>query len=210
MRGHYNLPPRVRHPFSTSPIVLPPIITPPIIIPFEGEESLINDTDTESEKSFINMGSGGVLALAGDAGDSLASFLGLIDGTGVIRYWEDSISNWADIIGATEGEDYVISTEPGFSVLTVLAIPKPDTDGDGFWDGEDDCPFTEPNEAVDEGGCSLAQICPCDGGDESWQNHGEYVRCVMEVAGMFLDDGLITREDRNAAVKEAAKSDCGK
>jgi hypothetical protein len=30
---------------------------------------------------------------------SLIDFLGLIDGTDAIRYWDDFISNWADITG---------------------------------------------------------------------------------------------------------------
>jgi len=85
---------------------------------------------------------------------------------------------------------------------------SPDSDGDGVFDVSDDCPETPLGDGVDGDGCSLAQICPCDGGDEGWKSHGEYVRCVAEVANAFLDDGLIDRSERNEVVKAAAESDC--
>jgi len=74
--------------------------------------------------SLITMATGGRLALRGDADDSLADFLGLIGGADDIRYWDDSILDWADITGATPGEDYTLTrlTEgdlAGYSVLTV-------------------------------------------------------------------------------------------
>ncbi len=82
--------------------------------------------------SFINMASGGMLALFGDADDSLVDFLELVDGTDAIRYWDDSILDWADITGATYGDDYTLSylTEgdlDGYTVLTVGVVPEPGT-----------------------------------------------------------------------------------
>ncbi len=82
--------------------------------------------------SFINMASGGMLALMGQAAESLPVFLELVEGTDEIRYWEDSISDWAHISGATYGEDYALDylTEgdlAGFTVLTVTAVPEPAT-----------------------------------------------------------------------------------
>ncbi len=82
--------------------------------------------------SFINMASGGMLALFGDADDSLGSFLALIEGTDDIRYWDDSVSDWAPITSAAPGEDYtlVYLTEgdlDGYTVLTVTAVPEPAT-----------------------------------------------------------------------------------
>jgi len=84
---------------------------------------------------FINMATGGKLALFGEADDSLVEFMGLINfvnGTGAIRYWNSSISDWADITGATYGLDYTLDyltagDLAGFTMLTVGEIPEPAT-----------------------------------------------------------------------------------
>ena len=80
--------------------------------------------------SFINMASGSMLALFGDADDSLTDFLNAIDGTDAIRYRDESTSNWVDITEATCGEDYTLSylsegDLAGYTVLTVGAVPEP-------------------------------------------------------------------------------------
>jgi len=85
--------------------------------------------------SAITMSTGGMLALYGDADDLLGDFLDLIRGTDAIRYWDDSIWDWADITSATRNEDYTLSymTGPtagdldGYTVLTVNTIPEPAT-----------------------------------------------------------------------------------
>ena len=72
-----------------------------------------------------------MLGLYGDADDLLTDFLGLIGGTDAIRYWDDSISDWADITGATDGEDYTLSLGAGdlagYTMLTVGEVPEPAT-----------------------------------------------------------------------------------
>lgn len=89
------------------------------------------DIDYDSSgDSFIKMASGGMLALYGDGDDSLAVFLGMIQGTDAILYWDDAISDWASITGATYGEDYTLAyhTEgdlAGYTVLTVHVVPEP-------------------------------------------------------------------------------------
>ena len=86
--------------------------------------------DNGGGDSFINMSTGGMLALAGDAAASLTAFLGLIEGTDDIRYWDGSISDWADIAGATPGEDYRLSVGQGdLTGYTVLLVPEPATMG---------------------------------------------------------------------------------
>ncbi|MBN1851720.1 MAG: autotransporter-associated beta strand repeat-containing protein [Pirellulales bacterium] len=93
--------------------------------------------------SFINISTGGMLALFGDADDSLTEFLDLIPGTDAINYWDDSISDWAVITGATYDEDYTIDylTEgnlAGYTMLTVCVYALGgDFDGDGDVDGTD-------------------------------------------------------------------------
>jgi T5SS/PEP-CTERM-associated repeat protein len=96
-----------------------------------------NDDD-----GFINMSTGGMLALNGDAdanGDDdilLAEFMDLINGTDAIRYWDGS--GWADITGATYGNDYTLDYLTsgdllGYTMLTVGVFPIPgDCNGDGM------------------------------------------------------------------------------
>ncbi|MBN2294874.1 MAG: PEP-CTERM sorting domain-containing protein [Pirellulales bacterium] len=72
---------------------------------------------------FLKMSSGGMLALNGNA-SSLNNFLDLIDDEGEIRYWDDSISDWADITGAIYGRDYTLSylTEGDLAGYTMLTV----------------------------------------------------------------------------------------
>jgi T5SS/PEP-CTERM-associated repeat protein len=102
---------------------------------------LIIDSNAD-DASFINMSTGGMLALLGDAdanGDDdilLAEFMGLISGTDAIRYWDGS--GWADITGATYGDDYTLDYLTsgdllGYTMLTVGVFPIPgDCNGDGI------------------------------------------------------------------------------
>ncbi len=79
--------------------------------------------------SVINMATGGMLALRGDADDLLGDFLGMIEGTDAIRYWDGL--DWADITGANPGSDYTLSyletgDLTGYTVLTVTTpVPEP-------------------------------------------------------------------------------------
>jgi len=88
----------------------------------------------EDGDSHITMANGGMLGLGGQAADSLASFLALVDGIDDIRYWESSISDWAHISGAAPGEDYTLEYYgsgngdlSGHTVLTVNTVPEPAT-----------------------------------------------------------------------------------
>jgi hypothetical protein len=82
-----------------------------------------------------------------------------------------------------------------------------DTDGDGVPDDRDQCPNTPTASVVDTNGCSLAQLCPCDG---TWGGHGEYVRCVIAHAWQFFRAGLISAEQRGEYVRNAIRSNCGR
>ena len=93
--------------------------------------------------SFVNMATGGMLALHGEADGSLLDFLGLVDGSDTINYWDDAIADWIPIIEATSGTDYTLEylTEgelAGYTVLTVgTAFIPGDANGDGLVDGSD-------------------------------------------------------------------------
>jgi T5SS/PEP-CTERM-associated repeat protein len=85
--------------------------------------------------SFINMATGGMLALGGDADDSLSEFLGLVAGTDAIRYWNASLADWAPLTAGAPGVDYTLQYQDagdlaGYTLLTVgtlPAVPEPDT-----------------------------------------------------------------------------------
>ncbi|MBN2022265.1 MAG: PEP-CTERM sorting domain-containing protein [Pirellulales bacterium] len=94
--------------------------------------------DYADGNSYINMASGGMLALKGNADHSLGAFLNLVSGTDAIRYWDDAVMDWALLAGATAGEDYSLGylTEgdlAGYTVLTVWTPQPPpgDANGDG-------------------------------------------------------------------------------
>jgi T5SS/PEP-CTERM-associated repeat protein len=74
--------------------------------------------------SFVNLTTGGMLALWGDADDSLAQFLGLASGTDAIRYWNASLAGWTPLTDATLGVDYTLQYQTtgdlnGYTFLTV-------------------------------------------------------------------------------------------
>ena len=87
-----------------------------------------------------------------------------------------------------------------------------DIDGDGVLNSIDLCPYTPADDTVNAYGCSSPQLVPCAGpvmGGE-WRNHGQYVSTVTHVAQVFLEDDLITEDEMEALVSEAARSHCGK
>ncbi len=89
-----------------------------------------------------------------------------------------------------------------------------DADGDGVLDEVDACPFTSPSPYVDpETGCSIAQLCPCEGPMGSgmpWGSRAEYLGCVRDWAGDFLLRGLITFAERQQIIRAAKNSNCGR
>jgi len=87
-----------------------------------------------------------------------------------------------------------------------------DADGDGVADSLDQCPGTPAGEIVDAEGCSIDQLAPCSGpaSGGAWKNHGQYVSSVAHVAEVFLLQGLISVEQAEEIVAEAAQSHCGK
>ncbi|MGD9127876.1 MAG: PEP-CTERM sorting domain-containing protein, partial [Planctomycetia bacterium] len=94
-----------------------------------GSDNYVND----SSDGFINMANGGMLALyGGDPDFTLTDFLNLIEGDGIIQYWDTNIANWANITDATDGDDYTLVHHTdgdlaGYTVLTVGIVPEPST-----------------------------------------------------------------------------------
>jgi len=87
-----------------------------------------------------------------------------------------------------------------------------DVDGDDVTNDGDVCAFTELDVIVDSAGCSIDQLCPCEGprGITSlWKNHGKYVSCTAKSAKSFVGADLITKEEKHVIISEAAHSECG-
>jgi hypothetical protein len=97
-----------------------------------------------------------------------------------------------------------------------------DADDDGVGDACDTCPnsFEDvPDDdegevfGVDLNGCSTTQRCPCDApatGTLPWFSHAQYMSCIAKAARAIYATGRITRKQRNALKRAAAKSTCGK
>ena len=82
--------------------------------------------------------------------------------------------------------------------------PLGDADGDGVNNAGDACPATSDG-IVNGNGCAVVDLCDCNAG-----NHGDYVSCITRNANDFRREGLITKKEKKALVKAAAKSSCGK
>lgn len=82
-----------------------------------------------------------------------------------------------------------------------------DNDQDGVPDSRDQCLNTSAGAVVNENGCSLEQLCPCDG---QWRSHGAHVICVRNAASSFVTEGLITGAEARGIVRRAVRSNCGR
>ena len=89
----------------------------------------------------------------------------------------------------------------------VIMPPEGDTDNDGVPDDFDLCQDTAEGSIVDANGCAISQLCSPE---SNYKNHGQYVSCVAQVSEDFLLAGLITQEQKDAIVSEAAQSNIGK
>jgi hypothetical protein len=91
-------------------------------------------------------------------------------------------------------------------------LPVYDSDGDGVFDDQDQCPDTPPGAVVDSQGCSLDQLVPCAGSlpGEAWKNHGQYVSAMEKATTDFYNQGLINMRQKEEIISAAARSGCGK
>jgi hypothetical protein len=103
-------------------------------------------------------------------------------------------------------------TTPNYGDYDLWAVKlrperPPDADNDGIADDHDNCPDTPQGTIVNARGCSIDQLAPCEG---SWENHGQYVRAIVQATAQFREAGLITASEQQSILERAAKSDCGK
>jgi selenophosphate synthase len=71
----------------------------------------------------------------------------------------------------------------------------------------DHCADTPPGSLINAQGCTIEQLCPCDG---PWKNHGAYVHCLKQVLDDFVQEGLLDRKQSHWLLKAGTQSDCGK
>jgi len=92
-----------------------------------------------------------------------------------------------------------------------LLFGETDADADGVPDSLDLCPGTPAGAIVDADGCSIEQIAPCSGpaSGGTWKNHGQYVSAVAHAAEAFLAQNLISADQAEEIVVQAAQSNCG-
>jgi hypothetical protein len=89
-----------------------------------------------------------------------------------------------------------------------------DVDGDDVRNEDDPCLATPVGDLVNPNtGCSIEQLCPCDGPQGTtvpWRNHGKYVSCTAHAANEFVEQGLITQAQKGEIMTLAGQSSCGK
>ena len=59
--------------------------------------------------------------------------------------------------------------------------------------------------------CSIDQIAPCSGpaSGGTWKNHGQYVSTVADAVESFLAQDLISVDQAEEIITQAARSNCG-
>jgi len=85
-----------------------------------------------------------------------------------------------------------------------------DADADAVGDACDQC--GEATDAtVNRRGCSIEQLCPCDGSEDNraWKNQDQYFHCVKKKARDFRRKGFIDAEAREQILDAAKASICG-
>jgi hypothetical protein len=61
-------------------------------------------------------------------------------------------------------------------------------------------------------GAELAAACPCDadGQGKAWKNHGQYVKCVVQLRNRLRKAGCLDAAAKRTIASCAARSTCGK
>jgi len=87
-----------------------------------------------------------------------------------------------------------------------------DSDGDGVGDACDACPATPSADTVLFNGCSLAQLCPCDGPspEHEWQSQSDYMQCVARQLKASRQERNLSKSEIKVLLQDAVRSGCGR
>jgi hypothetical protein len=195
-----------------------------------GGISVLEALSPTGDGGFVLAGSSDETFAAGQVGNKTSPSFGgndywmvRIDGLGN-QLWDMSLGGTSEDVAfdvqQTSDGGYLVGGEsqsgtdgnkssPAFGALDfwIVKLAPPDSDGDGVPDADDLCPDTPAGAMVNGSGCSIDQLCPCDG---TWRNHGEFVSCVAQTSALFVKLGLISESQRLAMIRAAANSNCGK
>lgn len=103
---------------------------------------------------------------------------------------------------------FQLEAQATVSILSTVS----DNDGDGVDNVLDLCPQTADGLLTDADGCSVAQLCPCEGPAESgaWRNHGRYLVCTVRAVVRVGRHNELSRAQLRTLVPRAAGRACGK
>ena len=137
----------------------------------ENRTVVITGTDSDGDDLHFSGINIPIFADLVDSGDSTAN-LTLSPNSG-------DIGNHTVIVSVTD------NGVPSFgdSVKFKVTVLQGDGDGDGIDDNIDMCPGTVVGEPVDVSGCSISQLCPCEGTRYKltiWKNNGKYVYIIAK------------------------------
>jgi hypothetical protein len=78
--------------------------------------------------------------------------------------------------------------------------------------GQDSACPSNPNECPTDVGACLAESCPCsaDKNGDAWKNHGQYVKCVVQLRNRLRKAECLDRDAKRTIARCAARSTCGK
>ena len=141
------------------------------------------------------------------------SFSELTDGTYTVTV---SLEGYSFVPSATPTVILPPDQVVDFTCVEDACIPETEcspeaecgTEPDGCG-GDIECGTCFPGESCVDNICEEVPVidCACD---DDWKNHGKYVKCVVRKARDLVKAGIISKAEKRAIVKEAARSDCGK
>ncbi len=89
-------------------------------------------------------------------------------------------------------------------------LAQQDQDADGVGDACDVCADTPTGALRTDAGCSVEQLCPCDGRDgRNWTSRRAYGICVASALRLLRNQGRLSEAEARAVLKKALRSGCG-